>query len=103
MVSLAERGKWFGLISLMWSFGSVAGPVIGGALAQNLSWRWIFWINLPFCGIAYIAIPVFLKMNHVKGTLKEKLMRVDWVGSVLFVASITSILIPLTWVSRNDR
>jgi MFS family permease len=38
MVSLKERGKWFSLITLMWAFGSVTGPVVGGALAEHASW-----------------------------------------------------------------
>lgn len=38
MVTLKDRGKWFGLISMMWAFGSVCGPIIGGAFAQKASW-----------------------------------------------------------------
>lgn len=38
MVTLKERGKWFGLITMMWAIGSVTGPVIGGALAEKASW-----------------------------------------------------------------
>jgi MFS family permease len=102
MVTLKERGKWFGLISMMWAFGSVAGPVVGGALAEKASWRYIFWLNIPFCIIAFVTIPIFLKMNPVKGSLRDKIVRVDWFGSVLFIASITSVLIPLTWVSLHN-
>jgi MFS family permease len=38
MVTLQDRGKWFGLISMMWAFGSVLGPVIGGVIAEKTSW-----------------------------------------------------------------
>ena len=59
--------------------------------------RWIFWINLPFCGLAFIMIPLFLKLHYRTESLVSKLKKVDWLGSVVFVASMTSILVPLTW------
>lgn len=98
MVPLRERGKWFAIISLQWAIGSVVGPVIGGAFAEKADWRWIFWLNIPFCVIAAAAIPVCLRLTHKKGSVWEKLRSFDWLGSFLFVAAATSSLIPLTWV-----
>ena len=43
LVPLRERGTWFGYQSEVWAVGSVTGPIIGGAFAQNVTWRWIFW------------------------------------------------------------
>ncbi|CUS12084.1 unnamed protein product [Tuber aestivum] len=97
IVPLRERGKYFGFLSMMWALGSVSGPLIGGAFAQEASWRWIFWINLPLCALGFGLIPLFLNLNHRTTSFLEKLKRVDWVGSVLFVASMMSLLIPITW------
>ncbi|KAI9875141.1 MAG: hypothetical protein M1830_008826 [Pleopsidium flavum] len=97
LVPLRLRGKWFGLISATWALGTVSGPIIGGAFAQKASWRWIFWINLPFIGIAFIFVPLFLKLNFKPSRFSEQLKRVDWVGSVIFIGSATSFLIPITW------
>jgi MFS family permease len=97
IVTLRERGKWFSLISLQWAIGSVTGPVIGGAFAENTNWRWIFWLNLPFCVIAFVAIPICLHLTHKVGSIFEKLKAFDWFGSFLFISSLTSFLIPLTW------
>jgi MFS family permease len=94
LVTLRERGKWFALISLQWAIGSVLGPVVGGAVAENSNWRWIFWLNLPFC---VITIPVCLKLTHKVGSILEKLRAFDWFGSFLFIGSLTSFLIPVTW------
>jgi MFS family permease len=47
LVPLRERGKWIGFISMTWSIGSVTGPILGGAFAQKVSWRWVYWVNLP--------------------------------------------------------
>lgn len=97
LVPMRYRGQWMGILAGMWALGSVSGPVIGGAFAQANAWRWIFWLNLPFIGIGYIMVVLFLRMNVVPESIAAKLRRVDWVGSFVFVASTTSFLIPLTW------
>ncbi|KAL8968053.1 MAG: hypothetical protein Q9197_005084 [Variospora fuerteventurae] len=97
LVPLRLRGKWFGLISSMWALGSVSGPIIGGALAHGDTWRWIFWLNLPFCGVAFVFVPLFLRLAFKASHFSVQLARVDWFGSFLFIASTTSFLIPVTW------
>ncbi|KAL9134462.1 MAG: hypothetical protein Q9175_004356 [Cornicularia normoerica] len=97
LVPLRQRGQWFGIISAMWSVGSVTGPIVGGAFAQSVSWRWIFWINLPFVGLAFVLVPLTLVLAFKVSSLADKLKRVDWIGSVLFIGSTTSFLIPITW------
>lgn len=96
LVSLRERGKWFGLISLNWAIGSILGPLVGGAIVES-SWPWLFWINLPFCGLAYVAIPLTLRLQHKDGAVNKKLKEFDWIGTIIFVGSLTSVLIPLSW------
>ena len=97
LIPLRERGKWFGLQSLMWAIGSVTGPIVGGAFTQNVTWRWIFWINLPFCGIGLVGVPIFLRLRKRSGLVRERLRIFDWVGAFLLTTSITSFLMPITW------
>ena len=59
--------------------------------------RWIFYINLPFVGIGIILVPLFIRLEVFPSTLRSKLARLDLIGSVLFIASSTSFLIPLSW------
>ena len=97
LVPLRERGKWFGFQSLTWAVGSVAGPLVGGVFAQKVTWRWIFWINLPFCGLGFLTIPFCLRLKYPPGDLKSKLLHFDWAGAILLTASTTSFLMPVSW------
>ncbi|KAE8361792.1 putative transporter [Aspergillus caelatus] len=97
LVPLRLRGQYFGFIATMLSIGAVMGPILGGGFSQNVSWRWIFYINLPFAGLALFMIPVTLKGNHNSAPLKDKLQRIDYIGALLFIASTTICLMPITW------
>ncbi|OHE93719.1 major facilitator superfamily transporter [Colletotrichum orchidophilum] len=92
LVPLSVRGQWFSLLSAVWSVGTVTGPLIGAGFAQNVSWRWIFWINLPIIAIGAVMIFFFLKQVKVPGHIGAKLKRFDWLGSFLFTAGSTSFL-----------
>jgi EmrB/QacA subfamily drug resistance transporter len=97
MVPLRERGKYFSIISIVWALGSVSGPVIGGAFAQNGDWRWIFWINFPICAVGFAGVISFINLESRKNSLRERLMEIDYVGSIIGVSSLTIFLIPITW------
>ncbi|KAJ5109081.1 hypothetical protein N7456_005756 [Penicillium angulare] len=97
LIPLRERGKWFSIKSGSQAFGTVTGPLIGGAFTQTSSWRWIFWFNVPFTGIGLVLIPIFLKLDRAPVSILKELAKVDYVGSVISVASLTSFLIPMTW------
>lgn len=97
MVPLRERGNYFALIAIVWAIGSVAGPLVGGALAVEEAWRWIFYLNLPIIAIGFVGVIGFLKLEHRPRTLKEKVMEIDYVGSAIFLACTTSFLLGVTW------
>ncbi|KAK7959031.1 uncharacterized protein PG986_003885 [Apiospora aurea] len=97
LVPMRDRGKYFGIIGGIWALGSVTGPVIGGALAFKVSWRWLFWINVPFAAVALATIPFCLRLARPAGSIMPKLKKFDWFGSFLFVGAATCFLLPLTW------
>ncbi|KAJ5463669.1 hypothetical protein N7475_008613 [Penicillium sp. IBT 31633x] len=97
LVPLRWRGQYFGFLSAMWSIGSVTGPILGGGFSQNVSWRWIFYINFPFIGVGAIMVILFLSLKLAPSSLSEKIRRIDYFGTVLFVGSMSSFLIPLSW------
>jgi hypothetical protein len=65
---------------------------------QNLNWRWVFYLNFPFCVAGLVMIPLFVKINTtLQQSIRQKVQRVDWLGSFLFIAGTTSFLIGVSW------
>ena len=97
LIPLRQRGNYQSFIGMMWAIGSVGGPLIGGVFAEDVTWRWIFWINLPFIGVGAVMIALFLNLSPLRDSFLAKLGRIDWIGCVLFIGSTVSFLIPITW------
>lgn len=97
IVPLRQRPKWFSIVLAAWAIGSVLGPLVGGLFVDHLSWRWTFYINIPFCAIGAVMIPLFVKLKTMRTSLIDKLRRVDYIGAFLFIGSMTSFLIGLSW------
>ncbi|CDO75244.1 hypothetical protein BN946_scf184633.g3 [Trametes cinnabarina] len=81
MVPLPERGKFQGIGAAVWALACAVGPPIGGALAGSGAWRWLFYMNLPLCGLAAIAICIFLRNVAPEGALIDKVCNMDWTAS----------------------
>ncbi|KAK9772824.1 putative Major facilitator superfamily (MFS) profile domain-containing protein [Seiridium cardinale] len=100
IIPLHKRAVWTGVMGSTFSIASIVGPVLGGALTQNVTWRWCFYINLPIGGA---AAAVFFALVHLKAAptelqpVKEKLKNIDGPGLVLFAGSITMLLLALQW------
>jgi EmrB/QacA subfamily drug resistance transporter len=83
-----ERGRYQGYFGAVFGVSSVVGPLAGGFFVDNLSWRYIFYINLPL-GIAALIVT-----NRVlKLPMRKRLVRIDWWGALLLVAGVSSILL----------
>lgn len=92
-----DRPKYLGIAMGVFGIAMCLGPLIGGALAEHASWRWIFYINLPVSAVSFVALAGFLRVNYNKDSVRNMLWRVDWAGNALFAASVTSILLALSW------
>ncbi|KAI0435794.1 MFS general substrate transporter [Xylaria telfairii] len=96
LVPLRERGKYLGIVLSTAALGSIVGPVVGGALA-DVNWRWCFYLNLPICALVIPIQFLFLRIKHHAPQWKDVITRVDWIGNLVFIASISSLLIGLTF------
>src|SRR5687768_12620602 len=90
LYSLAERARAQALFSGVWGVASVAGPLVGGYITDALSWRWVFYINLPF---GLVAAAVLMAAYPPKARIEA--VRVDWLGAALLFGGISALLIAL--------
>lgn len=88
----AERGKYQGLFGLVFGVSFVIGPLLGGWLTDNLSWNWIFYVNMPVGLIALVVIARLLPSIHHA----PKDARIDYLGVATIVAGLVPILIGFT-------
>src|SRR5215471_14024343 len=86
-----ERGKVQGYLASVWAISAVLGPVVGGLIIRNLSWAWIFWINVP---VGLAAAAGFIAFLHEQSTQGAR--SIDIIGAVLFTIAIASLMIMLT-------
>ena len=70
-----ERGRYMGLIGSVFAVASVAGPLLGGFLVDNLSWRWVFYVNLPIGAVAVAIVALRLHLHTAADAPPDRLPR----------------------------
>ncbi|PNP83704.1 hypothetical protein FNYG_02921 [Fusarium nygamai] len=96
MVDLRDRAKYSGSFSLVGALGLIAGNFIGPAFAEHISWRWVFWINVPLCIGSAAGLFFCLRLQSTKKRFAETARTMDWLGMVIMVVAVTLLLTGIT-------
>ncbi|WP_064092375.1 MDR family MFS transporter [Rossellomorea aquimaris] len=88
--SKEERAKIQGYLSSVWGLSAISGPLVGGILVEFVSWRYVFWVNIPLGILAIVGLWMFLHEN-----IEKKKPVIDYGGATLLVISISSLMFVL--------
>ncbi|KAI1394362.1 MFS general substrate transporter [Hypoxylon trugodes] len=105
IVPLRIRPIFVASLGIIFAVASILGPILGGVFSTKVTWRWCFYINLPFGGATILAVLLLFKspkrpqLDSI--SLKEKLNRIDFIGLLLFIPSIVCLLLALQWAGST--
>ncbi|GIF49122.1 EmrB/QacA subfamily drug resistance transporter [Asanoa ferruginea] len=92
LVPPRERGRYQGMIAGIMAIAMVAGPLVGGFITDNLSWRWAFYVNLPLGGVALLVLATRMHLPRYRTE-----HRIDYLGAGLLSVGITALVLITTW------
>ncbi len=93
VIAPRERGRYQAYFSGVWAVASVGGPVLGGFFVDHLSWRWIFWLNLPIGIAGFLLCRRALRRLKVEPTRRQ----IDYAGALLLTAAVMALLLLSSW------
>jgi MFS family permease len=91
-----DRGRYKGLIGSVFAAASIIGPLIGGFIVDNASWRWIFYVNLPVGGVALAVILVTMPKRPYRQEHS-----IDWLGAAVLALGTSALLLGLVWGGQD--
>ena len=92
----AQRARWTGLMTGVFAAASVVGPLIGGYIADNLNWRWVFYVNLPMGALALSFF--FSVMPSVRTGVRHQL---DYWGVTMLILAVVPLLLAFSWANEQ--
>jgi EmrB/QacA subfamily drug resistance transporter len=93
-----QRGRYQGYFGGVFGAASVLGPLIGGFLVDQASWRWVFYVNLPIGIVALLVINRVLQLDH-----QPRKAKIDWGGALLMVAGVSLLLVGVQTAGQDAK
>src|SRR4051794_7521406 len=93
LVPPRDRGRYMGLMGSVFAFASVVGPLLGGFFVDTLSWRWVFYVNIPVGAVALVVTSTRLKLPRRERSTRP----VDYLGAALLAGGATALILLTTW------
>ena len=92
LIPLRFRPKWYGIKQAVYAGGTLLGPVLGGVFTEKVSWRWVFYMNVPLCAVSGVLMAIFVRLEHptlpgFRAKLKS-ILEMDFVGIILIAVSL---------------
>lgn len=97
LFSARERGRWQGVTGAVFGLSSILGPTLGGWISDNLTWRWVFYVNLPIGIIAVLVLIFLMPSLHAK----NRKATIDYIGCTLIALGTVPVLLGLTWAGTT--
>lgn len=97
LFSLEERARAQAFFAAVWGVASIAGPLLGAVLTESASWRWIFFMNLPFGAAA-----AFLVGSFLVDRLPQRRAAVDYVGALLLMSAVSALMLALNQTGSDE-
>jgi len=98
VIPARDRGRYQGYFGAIFGLASVLGPLIGGFLVDEASWRWVFYVNLPIGAVALVVINRVLKLDH-----NPRKAKIDFTGALLLVGGVGLILVGVQNAGEKAR
>ncbi len=92
IVAPRERGRYQGYMGTVFGVSAVAGPLLGGFFTDHLTWRWVFYINIPIGAAALIVTSTVLRLPYQRLS-----HRIDYLGAALMVSGVSALLLLTSW------
>jgi EmrB/QacA subfamily drug resistance transporter len=90
LYSVEERAKVQGYVASVWGMAAVIGPTLGGVFSEYITWRWIFYINVPLGGLA-----MWMLLRHFHETVERRRHKIDYAGTVLLTVGCSALILAL--------
>ena len=92
VVAPRDRGRYQGIFGAVFGVTSVIGPLVGGFFVEHLSWRWVFYINLPIGAVALVVVSVVLP-----ATSTRRKHKIDYLGATLLAGFAVCVVLATSW------